>query len=57
MIHSALCEIIDRLIRDSGMSDNEAFCLLGKLFLEELPGCIEMLEASEDGQPAELFRA
>ena len=57
MIHSALCEIIDRLIRDSGMSENEAFCLLGKLFLEELPGCIEMLEASEDGQPADLFRA
>lgn len=57
MIHDALCEIIDRLIQDSGMSENEAFCLLGKLFLEEIPGCIEMLEAPEDEQPADPFRA
>lgn len=57
MIHDALCEIIDRLIQDSGMSENEAFCLLGKLFLEELPGCIEMLEASENERSVDQFQS
>lgn len=44
MVHDALLEIIDRLISDSGMSETEAICLVGRMLQEEIPNYEDLLE-------------
>ncbi|MBR0399184.1 MAG: hypothetical protein IJI10_13140 [Eubacterium sp.] len=57
MINSALCEIIDRLIYDSGMTETEAICLVGRMLQEEIPGCIEVLESEKSFDLGNCFQA
>ena len=47
MIEKALTEIIDRLIQDSGMTETEAFCLVGRLLQEEAYDFVEMMDRQE----------
>lgn len=47
MMHDAMCEIIDRLIYYSGMSETEAICLVGKMLQQETPNCADLLESAE----------
>ena len=46
MLHDAMCEVIDRLIEDSGMTEEEAFDLVGQMLEEEAPLFMAMMPAS-----------
>ena len=50
MSHSALCEIIDRLIFDSDLTEMDAVCLVSKMLLDEIPGLIEAVWNESDSR-------
>ena len=47
MPHDALCEIIDRLVRDSGMTETEAILLVGSMIDEEMPYITKLLKSDD----------
>lgn len=48
MLHAAMCEVIDRLIYDSGLSEAEAILLVGRLLEEEFPFIADVLESDSN---------
>lgn len=50
MRERALTEIIDRLIYDSGLTEQEAIFLLGRMLLEDFPSCANDINAADDAQ-------
>ena len=54
MLHDAMCEIIDRLIYDSGMTEAEAISLVGRM-LEESADLLETMQMMRKEEKTRLL--